>query len=132
MSFVEPQEATKQPAWHSLSVDETVDQLETHNMDGLSSAEARARQARYGFNELKEAPRPTFWNRLISQFKDFLVMILIIASIVSLLLGEYVEAAAIMAIVILNATLGVIQESRAEEALAALKKMTAPEAQVVR
>jgi Ca2+-transporting ATPase len=118
--------------WHSLSETEALERLNTHTMEGLSTEEVRVRQEVFGYNELREAPRPTFWSRLINQFKDFLVLILIIASVISLLLGDYVEAAAIMAIVILNAALGVIQESRAEEALAALKKMTAPEAQVVR
>lgn len=126
------QAAVSEPIWHSLSTDEALKRLNTRTMDGLNSAEVQQRLDTFGYNELKEAPRPTFWTRLKNQFKNFLVMILIIASVVSLLLGDTLEAGAIMAIVILNATLGVIQESRAEEALAALKKMTAPEAEVIR
>lgn len=68
----------------------------------------------------------------MDQFNNFLVLILIAASLVSFLLGDYIEAIAILAIVILNAVLGVVQESKAEEALAALKRMTAPEARVIR
>jgi len=68
----------------------------------------------------------------LDQFNNFLVLILIAASLVSFLLGDYIEAIAILAIVILNAVLGVVQESKAEEALAALKRMTAPEARVIR
>jgi Ca2+-transporting ATPase len=132
MSAVNQSREMDEPVWHSLTVNEAVDQLNTHLMRGLSSEEISPRLARYGYNELTEAPRPTFWQRLLDQFKDFLVMILIIASLVSLVMGEYTEATAILAIVVLNAALGVIQESRAEEALAALKKMTAPEAQVIR
>lgn len=119
-------------SWHSLSADEALDLLDVREDRGLSSLEAQARLAVFGPNELKEAPRPTFWARLFDQFKDFLILILIVASVISVLLGDYIEAGAIMAIVLLNAILGVIQESRAEEALAALKKMTAPEAQVLR
>jgi len=126
------QEQLREQIWHSLPETEILERLQTRNQEGLSSEEARARLETFGHNELREAPRPTFWARLANQFKDFLVMILIVASVISLILGDYVEAGAIMTIVLLNAALGVIQESRAEEALAALKKMTAPEAQVIR
>ena len=125
-------EPDREPIWHNLSAEETLEQLNTHHTMGLSTSEVQERQRSVGFNELKEAPRPTFWNKLFSQFKDFLVILLIVASLISLILGDFIEAAAIMAIVILNAILGVVQESRAEEALAALKKMSAPEAQVIR
>ena len=123
---------TYEADWHSLSIEESLALLKTSNTSGLTSGEVSQRRERYGYNELAEPPRPTFWNRLADQFKNFLVMILIVASVISLLLGDYLEAGAIMAIVALNAVLGVIQESRAEEALAALKKMTAPEAVVIR
>jgi P-type Ca2+ transporter type 2C len=118
--------------WHSLTSDETMQRLGTGSAEGLSSQEAAARLAAIGPNELTEAPRPTFWTRLLAQLRSFLIIILVVASIVSLLVGEYIDAAAIMAIVVLNATLGVVQESRAEEALAALRRMTAPEAKVLR
>jgi P-type Ca2+ transporter type 2C len=118
--------------WHSVSSEEALDRLNTAFNRGLASDEAQHRLAQYGPNELTEAPRPGFWSRLLDQFRNFLVMILIVASVVSLLLGDFVEAVAIMAIVALNAFLGVIQESKAEESLAALKKMAAPEARVLR
>ncbi len=124
--------ALTDPAWHTVSTEETLEKLWSRYDKGLSREDAQARLATFGPNELQEAPRPGFLQRLLDQFKNFLVMILIIASVISLLLGDYTEAMAIMAIVILNAALGVIQEARAEEALAALKKMTAPEAQVIR
>ena len=119
-------------SWHQHSAQETVELLETHLHRGLTSEEAKQRLAQYGPNELQERPRPTFWQLLLNQFKQFLVLILIVAALVSFFLGEYVEAGAIMAIVVLNAVLGVVQESKAEEALAALQKMAAPEAKVVR
>jgi Ca2+-transporting ATPase len=85
-----------------------------------------------GPNELREAPRPPFWKLVLEQFTSFVVLILIVASVVSAVLGDWVEAAAIMAIVLLNAIIGVVQESKAEEALAALKKLAAPNAYVIR
>jgi Ca2+-transporting ATPase len=118
--------------WHSQSVEKVTEALNTHPERGLNTAEAQARLAQYGLNQLQERPRPTFWHMLRGQFNNFLVLILISASVVSFLLGEYVDAGAIMAIVILNAILGVVQESKAEEALAALKKLAAPEAHVLR
>ena len=120
------------PQWHALSAEEALRVLQTDAEQGLTPAEAQRRQATYGYNELQERPPITFWQRLWDQLKGFVVMILWIAAIVSALLGDWVEAAAIMLIVILNAAIGVVQESKAEEALAALKKMAAPEAHVLR
>ena len=118
--------------WHNITGETALEHLRTGLNTGLTSAEAQLRLVAFGPNELTEAPRPTFWARFLDQFKNFLVTILIVASVVSLALGDIVEAVAIMAIVVLNAIIGVIQESRAEEALAALQKMTAPEARVIR
>lgn len=94
--------------------------------------EAARRLEKFGPNELKEAPPTTFWQMLWEQFNNFVVILLIVAAVISALLGDYFEAAAIMAIVILNAALGVFQERRAEQALAALRKLAAPEAHVLR
>lgn len=129
--------------WHALSAEEAADALQGDLRRGLAPAEVRRRQEQFGLNELKEAPRRGFWRMLLDQFNQFLVIVLIVAAIVSALIGwreynatgeitEFVDAGAIMAIVILNAILGVIQEGRAEEALAALKKMSAPNAQALR
>jgi Ca2+-transporting ATPase len=117
--------------WHSLGVDDVLIRLDAHTQ-GLSAEEAAKRLDRYGPNELKEKPRPTFLQLVVAQLNNFIVILLIIASIVSALLGDWIEAGVILLIVVLNAILGVVQESRAEEALAALKKMAAPESQVLR
>jgi Ca2+-transporting ATPase len=119
-------------AWYTLSPQVVAEELGTSLDSGLSSQQASHRLTEAGYNELQERPRPGFWSMLLSQFDNFVIIILIVASLVSLLLGDYLEAAAILAIVILNAILGVVQESKAEEALAALRKMVAPEAHVVR
>src|SRR5512142_3068525 len=120
-----------QHEWYALKAEEVLSHLEVQQ-DGLSSAEAKKRLEEYGPNQLKEAPRPTFLQMLWEQLNNFVVILLIVASVISALLGDYVEAAAIMAIVVLNAVLGIVQERRAEEALAALKKLASPDAQVLR
>lgn len=116
---------------HALSVQEVLDHLKVRE-NGLDSDQVAERLARYGPNQLMEAPRRSFLKLLWEQFNNFIVMLLIAATIVSALLGEWVDAGAIIAIVLLNALLGIIQEQRAEEALAALKKLAAPEARVLR
>jgi P-type Ca2+ transporter type 2C len=118
--------------WHAISSEDVLEKLDTPFQTGLTNTEALARQETYGFNQLIEASRTSFLKLVLAQLKNFIVILLIVASIISALLGDYLEAGAIMAIVILNAILGVIQEQRAEEALAALKKLAAPEAQVLR
>ncbi len=133
----------EQSTWHTLSIKDAAETLGTDWEQGLSEAQVRERQARFGPNELQERPGRSFWQMLIDQFNQFLVIILIAAAVVSALIGwsefnrtgdttEFVDAGAIMAIVILNAILGVVQEGRAEEALAALKKMASPNARVLR
>jgi Ca2+-transporting ATPase len=120
-----------QIAWHALDAATVMARLGVTET-GLSAAEVTRRTEQYGLNELTEKPRPTFFQLVIAQLNNFIVILLIAASVISALLGDWLEAAVIMLIVVLNAILGVVQESRAEEALAALKKMAAPESQVLR
>ncbi|MGQ9516220.1 MAG: cation-translocating P-type ATPase [Anaerolineae bacterium] len=119
-------------ACHTISADEAARVLGSDPQRGLSQEEAARRLQQIGPNELAEKPRPSIWTLLLGQFNNFLIIILLVASIISILLGEFIDAGAIIAIVVLNAVLGVVQESKAEEALAALKKMAAPEAHVLR
>ena len=95
--------------WHALTPEQAVEQLETPLEEGLSSESAARRLQHYGLNKLNEAPGISFWRMLLDQFNSFVVIMLIVAAIVSALLGDWEEAAAILAIVILNAALGVIQ-----------------------
>ena len=118
--------------WHTFRAEEALEQLDVSVETGLSSAEAESRLGAYGPNQLKEAPPTTIWQMLWEQFRDFVVMLLIVAAVVSALLGDWVEAAVIMAIVVLNAALGVFQNRRAAEELAALRQLAAPEANVLR
>jgi len=121
----------EQQEWHTLKAEDVLRNLAVQSK-GLTTAEAQRRLEQYGPNQLQEAPRPTFLQTLWEQLNNFVVILLIVASVISALLGDYVEAAAIMAIVVLNAVLGIVQERRAEEALAALKKLASPDAQVLR
>ncbi|HSG78306.1 MAG TPA: cation-transporting P-type ATPase, partial [Acidimicrobiia bacterium] len=99
----------------------------------MSASEARARLERYGPNELGEDTRPGRLAILAEQFRDVLIWILVgAASISGLLLDEWIDAGVILAIVVLNAILGYVQEARAEDALARLKEMAAPLALVLR
>ena len=124
-------EKNLQPAWHALEVEKVLRDLQVHE-NGLTVREASQRLHRYGPNQLQEAPRPGFWVTLWDQLNNFVVILLIVSSIISALLGEWIDALAILAIVVLNTILGIVQERRAEQALAALKKLAAPEAHVLR
>ncbi|MFN0105478.1 MAG: cation-translocating P-type ATPase [Bryobacteraceae bacterium] len=113
--------------------------LETNPQTGLTDAEVLARRAEYGWNELEAAPEAPFWRRLAAQFKDALVMLLLAAAGVSAVVWFVEREAAwpyeslvILTIVVLNAALGLVQEGKAERALAALRAMAAPEVSVVR
>jgi Ca2+-transporting ATPase len=99
---------------------------------GLSSATAQERLNRYGRNELAEVPREPWWRRLARQFADLLIWILIAAAVISGVLGEWLDAGAILAIVFLNGVLSFVQEGRAEQALAALRKLSSPQAKIRR
>ena len=118
--------------WHAIDNEEVLLQLEAFSDEGLSSEEAARRLQECGPNAISEAPPTTFWQMLWEQFNNFVVILLIVAALVSAVLGDYLEAAAITAIVILNAALGVVQQRRAEQALASLRKLAAPEAHVIR
>jgi Ca2+-transporting ATPase len=118
-----------------------VSALRSDMAEGLSRAEAQRRLDEYGPNELKSAPETPWWRRLLEQFENFLVIILLVAVVISLI--EWTlqdpretalpyEAIVIMAIVILNAMLGFIQEARAEKSVRALMALAAPEANVIR
>lgn len=108
-------------SWHSFSSDEILQRLDTALEKGLTNKEAEKRLQEYGPNQLEEGKRTTFLQMVFRQLNNFVVILLIVASIVSAFLGEWVDASAIIAIVVLNTIMGVVQENRAEQALATLK-----------
>ncbi len=117
---------------HDRSIDDVAASLRTDLRGGLSDAEAAVRLSRFGPNELTAQPPVPAWVRLASQFKDLVIWILVVAAVISGVLGEWADTAAIIAIVIVNGVIGFLQEGRAEAALAALRKLSAPTAVVVR
>ena len=118
--------------WHALTPEEALARLGSDPERGLTEADARQRLGETGPNRLVSAPPTPWWRRLLEQFTDFMVLVLIAATAVSMVLGEAGDALAILAIVVMNALLGFYQEGRAQKAALALQSLTAPQAQVVR
>ncbi len=111
---------------------DTIKNFNTHDEMGLDEYEASARLVQYGRNELEEKKKPGLLSKLIGQFADFLVIILIAAAVISFLLGEQKDAIVIISIVIINAALGIYQEGKAEKSLESLQKMTSANSKVIR
>ena len=124
--------------WETLRKEEVLKRVKTDAKHGLITEEVRFRQQKYGKNKLQEKKKETILVKFIKQFNDFMIIILIIASIlsagISYLQGEndYVDAIIIIAIVVFNAIMGVIQEAKAEKSIEALKEMTPPKAKAIR
>lgn len=118
--------------WHGLDHAGCIRVLETDPARGLSVEEARARLLRVGENRLAEAARRAPWQAFLDQFKSLLILVLIGAAILAGAIGDLVDAAVILVVVLFNAVLGFWQEHRAEQTLAALKKMLSPSARVRR
>ncbi len=118
-------------SWHSLDVEEALKELST-NEKGLSTAEAQNRLATYGPNELKKEKGKSPIKLFLGQFANVLMVILLVATGLSIVVGETVDAIIILVIVVASAVLGFTQEFRSEKAVEALKKMTAPTAIVIR
>jgi Ca2+-transporting ATPase len=117
--------------WHSFEVDEAIRELDSSE-SGLTTKEAQERLAKFGPNELKKEKGRSVFSILLHQFKDILLIILLVATGLSLVMGEFIDALIIVVIVIVSVLLGFRQEYRSGKALEALKKMTAPMAMVLR
>lgn len=118
-------------AWHSLEKEEVLKKIGS-SPKGLSRGEAVQRLQKFGYNELEERERVTPWEIFFNQFRDVFVIMLLVATAISVAIGEMVDAATIAAIVVLNAVVGFVQEYRSEKAIEAMKKLTAPKARVLR
>ncbi len=118
--------------WFAMEAREVIRSFSVNYERGLTSNEAKKRLLKYGYNQLQSTKRVTPWQIFGRQFADFMVLVLVGAALVSFLLGEKADAVTIIAIIILNAVLGFVQEYRAEKSLEALKELTAPSAHVLR
>ena len=118
--------------WHSIDAAQVLKELNTDLHKGLTEDEVKKRLEKYGYNELKKEEGVSPLTLFINQFKNILIIILLIATVLSALVGETFDAALILVIVVFCAVLGFIQEYRAERALEALKKMLSPTITVLR
>ena len=124
--------------WQTMRKDEVLEKLDTNEKLGLSEQEVLKRRKEYGNNVLQEKKKESIFVKFFKQFNDFMIIILIIASIISALVSkmqgenDYFDSIIIIAIVVLNAIMGVVQEAKAEKSIESLKKMTPQKAKVVR
>lgn len=118
--------------WYKETEEDLLSRLKTNKDLGLSEEAVKESLETKGYNELKEEKAKSFLSKVLAQFNDFLVIILIVASIISFIAGETVDSIVILAIVVVNAFLGLYQEGKAEKSLEALKKMASPNAKVIR
>ncbi|MGJ7922454.1 calcium-translocating P-type ATPase, SERCA-type [Neobacillus sp. LXY-4] len=118
--------------FHEMSRNDVEEALNTDLSLGLSEEDVKKRRKQYGYNELEEGEKQSALLLFLSQFKDFMVLVLLAATLISGLLGEYIDAIAIIAIVIVNGFLGFFQERKAEKSLQALKELSAPQVTVLR
>ena len=123
--------------WFNKTVEEVESELKTNQSKGLTSQVVEENRTKYGLNELQEKKKDSLFKKFMAQFKDFSIIVLIIAAIVSgvvgVLKGEGVtDTVIILIVVLLNAVIGVVQESKAEKSLEALKKLSAHAAKVIR
>lgn len=124
--------------WHTKAINEVEVNFRTNVSSGLDSNEVEERKKHFGENKLADKKKESIFIKFIKQFNDFMIIILIIASIISAIVakmdgsGDYIDSAIIISIVVLNAIMGVVQEAKAEKSLEALKTMTAPVAKVRR
>jgi calcium-translocating P-type ATPase len=124
--------ATEATAWHSLAAEEAVERLKSNVTAGLDDAEAARRQAQYGLNLLPTARKRGPFMRFLMQFNNVLVYVLIAAGFIKAMMGLWLDASIILAVVVINGLLGFIQEGRAEKSLDSIRNMLSAEARTLR
>ncbi|MFM7243689.1 MAG: cation-translocating P-type ATPase [Planctomycetaceae bacterium] len=124
--------AASPPSWHALTTAAVADRLGSDVVRGLAEQEAARRLAAHGPNALAEPAPVPWWRTLLAQFRELVIWILVAAAVIAGAMGDWADTAAIVAIVLVNAVIGFLQEDRAQRALAALRTMSTPLARVVR
>ena len=119
---------------YKKTIEEVVNSLDTNIEKGLTSSEAKKRQDIYGTNELEKPQKRSLLLRFLDQFKDAMIIILIIAAVVSIIVepGDWIDSLIIVIVVMMNAILGVVLESHAEKSLESLQELSAPQSKVLR
>jgi Ca2+-transporting ATPase len=120
------------PKPHASTVNAVQQALQVDVEQGLTDLQIACGREKYGWNEIAEAPPAPLWRKILAQGKDLLIWILVVAAVISGMVGEWVDSIAILAIVLLNGAIGFVQEERAERALEALRRLSAPMTRVLR
>ena len=118
--------------WHSVAKEEVLKHFDVLDNEGLSDSEVLLRRERYGANDLPSPARPGALRRFLRQFHNLLIYVLLAAALLTALLSHYVDTIVILAVVLVNATIGFVQDGKAESALAAIRDMLAPKTTVLR
>jgi P-type Ca2+ transporter type 2C len=118
--------------WHSMKAGDVVEKLKTDQEKGLSNSEVKERIEKYGKNEIPKGKKRTWWMRLLMQFNNVLIYVLIAAAIITALMNHWIDTWVILAVVIINALIGFLQEGKAERSLESIRKMLSLEAVVIR
>ncbi|TRW49942.1 HAD-IC family P-type ATPase [Aliidiomarina halalkaliphila] len=126
------QQPLEQPCSYAQSTSQVLDTLGVDVKQGLSDSDVAKRQAQYGLNSLPEKSIAPWWQRLLRQFHNVLIYVLLVAAGLAALLTEWLDMAVILAVVVVNAVIGFVQEGKAERALQAIQNMLSPEAHVIR
>jgi len=118
--------------WYQLSIKDVEQKLHVHTEKGLTYQQVEERRKQFGVNTLQLSKKQSLWIIFVKQFQDFMVLILLAATLIAGMLGEYIDALAIMVIVLLNGFIGFFQEQKAEKSLEKLKELSAPQIRVLR
>ena len=119
-------------AWHTLSLTEASERLQADSGRGLSQSEVTRRLAQYGPNSLSQARERSTLSILLAQFRSLIVALLVAATVIALVMRDFIEAGAILVVIVLNAAIGFFTEWKAQRALSALQKQAVPVAHVIR
>ena len=127
-----PNSATALEAPYQLASEELLQRYQVDLRSGLTDAEAKRRRSQFGANQIVDKPELPLWRLLLVQFQDLMIVVLLVAALISGLVGEWLDTVIILFIVLLNGLMGAVQSYRAERAVAALKALDVAEVQVIR